>query len=141
MGTHPIFESDFDCLTENVESFGPSSYPSYSQAWLLLCRPRNRSVALDLDEDDWQARYRVLGARCLLLLGKLHDVVPDRLRHHHQKVEVTTPPEGSKGYDSSSRGIDWKNPTGQRTFNHVKDAYWGNAAWKDELKELLQEIH
>merc|ERR1712189_141663 len=97
MGTHPIFESDFDCLTENVESFGTSSYPNYSQAWLLLCRPRNRSVALDFDEDDWQARYRVLGALCLLLLGKLHDVVPDRLRHHHQEGRGPHHPRGLQG--------------------------------------------
>merc|ERR1712212_74252 len=37
MGTHPIFESDFDCLTEmdfNLNDFGqpgPNSQPSYSE--------------------------------------------------------------------------------------------------------------
>jgi len=25
MGTHPIFESDFDCLTEKNESFGTTT--------------------------------------------------------------------------------------------------------------------
>jgi len=34
MGTHPIFESDFDCLTENEIAFGhaPIIVPS------ILCR-------------------------------------------------------------------------------------------------------
>merc|ERR1711970_39910 len=31
MGTHPIFESDFDCLTESRKSFKMSDYPALRQ--------------------------------------------------------------------------------------------------------------
>jgi len=32
MGTHPIFESDFDCLTENAES--ESDHPAIISAFI-----------------------------------------------------------------------------------------------------------
>merc|ERR1711892_186386 len=33
MGTHPIFESDFDCLTENESHLGPSHAPLGTPRW------------------------------------------------------------------------------------------------------------
>merc|ERR1712196_478112 len=64
-----------------------------------------------------------------------------------KKVEVTPVifdahgSNSSKDYNASNAGIDWTCPTDQRTFNHVKDGFWKASSWKDELKELLAEIH
>jgi len=30
MGTHPIFESDFDCLTDNDNGTGPNNAPGHA---------------------------------------------------------------------------------------------------------------
>merc|ERR1711935_363446 len=63
MGTHPIFESDFDCLTEKLRAMEPHLKPLVLNAaglllWTLLSAALNTASILtkkDLFETGWPA--------------------------------------------------------------------------------------
>merc|ERR1739848_103565 len=144
MGTHPIFESDFDCLTEKKRMLSRLARQvtrvTPKRSYFYAGPGTNMSVwSLMKQTGAHGIEFWVLFAYCCW--GSYMMLYQTVYATTIKKVEITTTPEGSKDYDAHSRGIDWNNPTAQRPFNPPKDAFWGTPAWKDELKALLEEIH
>jgi len=136
MGTHPIFESDFDCLTETMESlvevlnyfFGPGYYHMIIEAGLVLClislfktrpkRPKSTIVLTAKERqqliDDW----------------KPEPLVPE---HPEKVVEEERIIDGSNGLVISVNGSECLNFGSYNFLNLL-----GHATIKETAKEAIK---
>merc|ERR1712130_836687 len=93
MGTHPIFESDFDCLTEmeNEENFRQENEKSRKSRPIAKDRRDARRVRQSRVQTRRRAARSLHSPNSILPRSLPKDLLPERptIQHRHQRVFVS----------------------------------------------------
>merc|ERR1712235_125826 len=144
MGTHPIFESDFDCLTEMYRA-------NLSLVTGRLVRRSTRTYLKpgEGNQYSWMQSYKVslshspeiyvLSTYAISMLL----VMAWTSKNTWEKNEITFLPYVNQDYNAKHNRIDWVDPRAQRGATDLARApsFFADEAWKSDLKLLLEEIH
>merc|ERR1712130_210917 len=154
MGTHPIFESDFDCLTE-MEEGREGSECRYSLPGILHFLQHEWS-RFELERAQWEAEKAELQARIAFLQGERRgqeNLKRDLIRRikmlefalKKERIKVSklkglepgpepTPPENFVDSEASEELNSPENDTGDQATNDL----W--AGGRQMLRQYLQEV-
>merc|ERR1712168_1052971 len=144
MGTHPIFESDFDCLTDMYRA-----NLSFVTGRLVRRSTRTYLKPGTGNQNSWKQGYKVslshspevyvLSAYALTLMV----VAVWTSKNCVKKNEITFLPYINHDYNAKHNRIEWEDPTAQRgaMFTERAPSFFNDEAWKQDLKLLLAEIH
>merc|ERR1712131_150771 len=136
MGTHPIFESDFDCLTDMMNRI-PSrattlvSRRTYLNPGVGNATWKNALVQTKAHGEEIVILMGYLSAASLFCLWQM--VYSTTIA----KTEITTIPYVSKDYNAAGGRVNWNKGDQRCTMDRTKDSFYNQSAWKDELQELL----
>merc|ERR1711887_61413 len=142
MGTHPIFESDFDCLTECLSRLAARSVRRYTRPTDYNNPTRAFKKVYGLTAAHGPEVY-ALTVYCLGCLS--YCVYNLCYAGFYKKNEMSALPYINKDMNYMyNQRISWTDPSAQRTlcFSHGGDTkFFDDSAWKNDLKSLLDEIH
>merc|ERR1711887_40850 len=145
MGTHPIFESDFDCLTE-FRMLQRLAVQSLRQSVRQYSKPglgnNNSGMQLYWSTGSHGPELYCLTAYCTIATGFLcYNLF---YATAWKKNEMSLVPYINKDYNNMVSGrISWDDPRAMRTCTDLDVAkkFFTEADWKNDVKNLLAEIH